>query len=72
MGARMSDGDSKEMIKEIDIDKDGQVNLKEFVVFILDHFFLIVVDEDDYLEDSFWTKVNHVPKHDLWFNILCT
>ena len=49
----MSDGDSKEMIKEIDIDKDGQVNLKEFVVSILDDFFLIAVDEDDYLEDSF-------------------
>ena len=47
MGARMTDQEAKEGIAEVDLDKDGFINFKEFVIAILDDFYEVVRDEEE-------------------------
>jgi len=47
MGDRMTDQEAKEEIAEVDLDKDGQINFKEFVIAILDDFYEDVLDEEE-------------------------
>ena len=47
MGDRMTDQEAKEEIAEVDLDKDGQINFKEFVIAILDDFYEVVRDEEE-------------------------
>ena len=47
MGDRMTDQEAKEGVAEVDLDKDGQINFKEFVIAILDDFYEVVRDEEE-------------------------
>jgi len=47
MGARMTDQEAKEGIAEVDLDKDGYINFKEFVIAILDDFYEVVRDQEE-------------------------
>ena len=47
MGARMTDHEVKESIAEVDLDKDGYINFKEFVIAIFDDFYVVVKDDEE-------------------------
>merc|ERR1711953_656908 len=47
MGARMTDQEAKEGIAAVDLDKDGYINFKEFVIAILDDFYEVVKDDEE-------------------------
>ena len=47
MGARMTDQEAREGIAEVDLDKDGYINFKEFVIGILDGFYEAVKDDEE-------------------------
>jgi len=47
MGARMTDQEAKEEIAGVDLDKDGYINFKEFVIAILNDFYEVVKDDEE-------------------------
>ena len=47
MGSRMTDQEAREGIAEVDLDKDGYINFKEFVIAILDDFYEVVKDDEE-------------------------
>ena len=67
MGARMTDQEAREGIAEVDLDKDGYINFKEFVIAILDDFYEVVRDQEE--AEACWFIIPHQFEHRLSQNI---
>ena len=63
MGDRMTDQEAREGIAEVDLDKDGFVNFKEFVIAILDDFYEDVRDGEE--AEACWFIIPHQFEHRL-------